>query len=117
VERTLEAKVDYERFEISRGGKVSVVRPFPISIDFQEHEAMAAGDAVARQRERWQEQLRLDKVRAGIGIDRIDYTKGIPSACGPSIISWKRTGVPRALVFVQIGVPAARTSDITSARR
>src|SRR3984957_1612531 len=33
VDRTLEAKIDYERFEITRGGKVPAMRPFPISID------------------------------------------------------------------------------------
>ncbi|TMQ35299.1 MAG: trehalose-6-phosphate synthase [Planctomycetota bacterium] len=107
VERTLEAKVDYERFEIARGGKVSVVRPFPISIDFQEHEAMAAGAAVARQRERWQEQLRLDKVALGIGIDRIDYTKGIPERLrAVDYLLETHPEFHERLVFVQIGVPS-----------
>ncbi len=41
VDRTLEAKVDHERFEITRRGKVTVVRPFPISIDAAAHEETA----------------------------------------------------------------------------
>src|SRR5262245_51985208 len=78
VERTLEAKVDYERFEITRGGKVTVVRPFPISIDFEEHDAAARSPAVDQEMDRWRQQLGLTNEFIGIGIDRVDYTKGIP---------------------------------------
>src|SRR5262249_33182808 len=35
VERSIEAKVDMEQFEVTRGGRVTAVRPFPISIDYQ----------------------------------------------------------------------------------
>src|SRR6516225_2756754 len=41
VDRTIEARVDYERLEVTRGGKTTVVRPFPISIDFEEHSETA----------------------------------------------------------------------------
>src|ERR1700722_9376184 len=78
VDRTLEAKVDYERFEITRGGKVTVVRPFPISIDAEAHEETARSPAVERDMERWRQQLGLTDELVGIGIDRIDYTKGLP---------------------------------------
>src|SRR5258708_7685193 len=78
VDRTLEAKVDYERFEITRGGKVTVVRPFPISIDAEEHEQTAQSQAVEDEMDRWRAQLRLTDEFVGIGIDRLDYTKGIP---------------------------------------
>jgi len=45
VDRVLEAKIDQERSEITRGGKVTAVRPFPISIDFEGHVAQASSDA------------------------------------------------------------------------
>ena len=41
--------------------------------------------------ERWQHQLGLTEEFIGIGIDRIDYTKGIPERFRASIDSWKRT--------------------------
>ena len=53
VDRVLEAKVDYERFEVTRGGKVTVVRPFPISIDVEAHEAVAGSGAVELEMEHW----------------------------------------------------------------
>jgi trehalose 6-phosphate synthase len=107
VERTLEAKVDYERFEITRGGKVTVVRPFPISIDFEEHGASARSQAVEHEIDRWRQQLRLADEWVGIGIDRIDYTKGIPERLRAlNRLLEKYPEYRERLVFVQIGVPS-----------
>jgi trehalose 6-phosphate synthase len=107
VDRTLEAKVDYERFEIVRGGKVTVVRPFPISIDVEGHEATAGGPAVEREMERWRQQLGLTDQRLGIGIDRIDYTKGLPERLR-AIDHFLQTNPEfrERFLFVQIGVPS-----------
>ena len=107
VERTLEAKVDYERFEVVRGGKSTVVRAFPISIDFDAHQREADGDAVGREAERWQHQLGLTEEFLGIGIDRIDYTKGIPERLRALDRFLETNPDYRGrLVFVQIGVPS-----------
>src|SRR5262249_21441274 len=107
VDRTLEAKVDYEAYEVSRGGKVTVVRPFPISIDFEKHEAEAQMPAVEEQTEHWRELLRLDDELVGIGIDRIDYTKGIPERLrGLDLFLEKHPEYRERLIFVQIGVPS-----------
>jgi trehalose 6-phosphate synthase len=107
VDRTLEAKIDYEQFEVKRNSHATVVRPFPISIDFEEHEALADGSAVEVETERWRQQLRLDGQRVGIGIDRIDYTKGIPERLR-AIDHFLETNPEyrEQFVFVQIGVPS-----------
>ena len=77
VDRSMEAKVDRERYEITRGGRTTTVRAFPISIDFERHSA-AADEAVANgDTEEWRRDLGLRDERIGIGIDRLDYTKGI----------------------------------------
>src|SRR5262249_11633537 len=107
VDRTLEARVDYERFEITRRGKVTVVRPFPISIDFEAHEADAGSQAIDQEMDRWRRHLRLTDEVLGIGIDRIDYTKGIPErlrALGRFLEKYPE--YRERLVFVQIGVPS-----------
>jgi alpha,alpha-trehalose-phosphate synthase [UDP-forming] len=107
VDRTLEAKVDYERFEVTRGGKTTVVRPFPISIDFTWHSDTAESDAVEREMEHWREQLRLEDTALGIGIDRLDYTKGIPERLRALDRLFETHPEHRErLVFVQIGVPS-----------
>ena len=107
VDRILEAKVDYERFEITRGGKVTVVRPFPISIDFDWHSVESESPAVERMMDHWRQQLRLDEEAIGIGIDRIDYTKGIPERLRAlDYLLEKHSEYRERLVFVQIGVPS-----------
>jgi trehalose 6-phosphate synthase len=106
VDRTLEAKIDRERFEILRGGKATVVRPFPISIDFEEHTAKAESAEVESEMERWRQQLRLGDEVLGIGIDRIDYTKGIPERLRAiDHFLEKNPSYRERLIFVQIGVP------------
>jgi alpha,alpha-trehalose-phosphate synthase [UDP-forming] len=106
VDRTLEAKVDYERFEITRGGKVTVVRPFPISIDAEAHAATAKSPAVEKEMARWRQQLGLGEEMLGIGIDRLDYTKGVPERLRALDLFLERYPQYRErFVFVQIGVP------------
>jgi trehalose 6-phosphate synthase len=107
VNHTIEARVDYEQFEATRGGKSTVVRPFPVSIDFEGHAAAAVSLAVTREKERWRKklQLRNDQV-LGIGIDRIDYTKGIPERLRAlDHFLGEHPEYQERIVFVQIGVP------------
>jgi trehalose-6-phosphate synthase len=107
VERTFEAKVDYERFEVIRGGKTTVVRAFPISIDYDSHIVAAESDTVRREMENWQHQLGLSDELVGIGIDRIDYTKGIPERLRAiDRFLEKHSEYRGKLTFVQIGVPS-----------
>ena len=92
VDRTLEAKVDYERFEITRGGKVTVVRPFPISIDAEDHDETARELMPwSNDMERWRRQpwpVQRDKWSASAST-----TSTTPRACRNDcthwIFSWK----------------------------
>ncbi|WP_395745148.1 trehalose-6-phosphate synthase [Prosthecobacter sp.] len=78
VDSTLEARVDREGWNITRGGHITSVRPFPISIDFVANEALALSTEVEEAMERWRRKLRLGDRLLGVGIERLDYTKGIP---------------------------------------
>lgn len=107
VDRALEAKVDQERSEITRGGKVTVVRPFPISIDFDRHVAMAQSQKVETFMDGWRVQLGLQDELLGVGIDRIDYTKGIPDRLRALDRFFdKNPSYRKKLVFLQVGVPS-----------
>jgi len=78
VGRNLEAIVDPQKSSARRGGSSTAVRPFPISIDFRRQAEIAASPFVDRAMERWRRELGLGPMPLGIGIDRMDYTKGIP---------------------------------------
>lgn len=79
VDRGIEAKVDYEHFRVFRGGRPTHIRPFPISVDFNQIETDAQSTRVE---ERTAEFRTILGSGAGerklfVGADRIDYTKGI----------------------------------------
>jgi alpha,alpha-trehalose-phosphate synthase [UDP-forming] len=107
VDRTLEAKADHELFEVTRGGRTTSVRPFPISIDFEEQNTIAQSAETEKQMARWRRSLGLHQEFLGIGIDRIDYTKGIVERL--RALDRFLTQYPdyrERLVFVQVGVPS-----------
>jgi trehalose 6-phosphate synthase len=78
VERTLECKIDYEKNAIIRSGQTTLVRPFPISIDFNQISDDATREDVSTEIEWLKQKYGLGNSIVGIGLDRIDYTKGIP---------------------------------------
>ena len=107
VNRGLEAKVDRERWEITRGGRKTSVRAFPISIDFIQQEAIARSPITDDQLDRWRKQLPLDGHVIGAGIERLDYTKGIPDRFRALDFFFAEHPEWRGkLVFIQIAVPS-----------
>ncbi len=73
VERGLEAQVDWERFAVRRANRATFVKPFPISIAFPAPNGAGprpAAEALLRE-------LGVKASRIGVGVDRLDYTKGI----------------------------------------
>ncbi|MEW6033570.1 MAG: trehalose-6-phosphate synthase [Chloroflexota bacterium] len=107
IDRALEARVDRERYEVTRGGKRTAVRPFPISVDFEDISRMSQGNEVDREMERLRRELGLRDELVGIGLDRIDYTKGIPErlrAVDRLLERWPNH--KGRFVFIQAGVPS-----------
>lgn len=77
VDRYLEARIDRETFNISYGGDQTEVRRYPISIEWPPV-ALAGQPSVQESRRLLRERLgAADDLRIGIGVDRLDYTKGI----------------------------------------
>jgi trehalose 6-phosphate synthase len=77
VDRFMEARVDRENFTVSFGGKSTAVRRYPISVDWPPDPAL-----LAKPVEQCAADMRaLNNFPAGhrfcIGVDRLDYTKGI----------------------------------------
>jgi trehalose 6-phosphate synthase len=77
VDRFLEARVDRETFTISYGGNPTEVRRYPISIEWPPAPLQLQAP-VPECRRRVRERLGLGQdVKLGVGVDRLDYTKGI----------------------------------------
>ena len=108
IDRGLESRVDMEQFAVTRGGRTTLVRPFPISIDYDAHEAAADGPEVAQAAVRWKHELDWHEgMILGIGIERLDYTKGIPERLLALDRFFERHPEYRErLSFVQVAVPS-----------
>ncbi|MBL8502389.1 MAG: trehalose-6-phosphate synthase [Rhodocyclaceae bacterium] len=77
VDRMLEARVDRESFTVSYGGKPTVVKRYPISIDWP-----PAAELTEKRVDACREEVRrrhgLGAAHLlGVGVDRLDYTKGV----------------------------------------
>ncbi len=77
VDRLIEARVDREDFTVSFGGKLTAVRRYPISIGWPPGEEMV-GKPVEQCRAEIRQLNNLPPEHLiGVGVDRLDYTKGI----------------------------------------
>jgi len=77
VDRFLEARVDRESFTVSFGGKLTAVRRYPISIAWPpEGEMVQKSVPDCRSGIRQLNDLPPEH-KLGVGVDRLDYTKGI----------------------------------------
>ena len=77
VAGALNSQVDEEYNRVNYRGEPTVVRPFPISVDFEQICWEARSGYVTEEMDRLVDEWDLDGKVVGLGIDRIDYTKGI----------------------------------------
>ncbi len=78
VADTLEARVDMERMAVDRKGHRTWVRAMPIGVPAVDIGNLAdAPEAIAAEAA-WRERLSLGNRKVILGVDRLDYTKGVP---------------------------------------
>jgi trehalose-6-phosphate synthase len=78
VDRTLESRLDWDHFCVELRGHSSQVSPFPISVQPWSERRVPQGEALERQIAGLKAKYRLQGIAVAVGVDRIDYTKGLP---------------------------------------
>ncbi|MCK9629201.1 MAG: trehalose-6-phosphate synthase [Bacteroidales bacterium] len=105
VNNALESRVQWANYSVKRAGHSTVVKPFPIGIDISSKDLELTEQKI--QPSKLLEKYGITAQYTGIGVDRIDYTKGIPEKFqaierffekNPSYIG--------KFTFVQIGAPS-----------
>ena len=102
VERSIEGRIEWDRFTVVRGQRTTHVRPFPISVATD-----VLDDPAPLTREELLAQLGVSAEILGVGVERVDYTKGLPErfrAIRRFFERWPE--FRRRLVFVQIASPS-----------
>jgi trehalose-6-phosphate synthase len=108
VDRAVEALTDWDKFEVSRKGHITRVRPYPISVAFPQDRS---GGQVIRitgeGRGALFTELGVEASLLGVGVDRLDYTKGIVERFrGIERFLELYPSYQRRFSFVQIGAPS-----------
>ena len=108
VDRELEARPDQELTAIVYQGHTTRIRAFPISVDFEGISQKAASKETEEMTRALRRQYRIPENRIlGLGVDRLDYTKGIVERLHALDAFFKRCPEYLGrLVFLQIGVPS-----------
>ena len=104
--RLLESRVDTEKFSVVRLDKETFVRAFPISVNGHITDNVKAGD-LTKQIETIRKEFDLKDKIIGIGVDRIDYTKGIiERILAIDRFFEKYPQYKKKVVFIQLAAPS-----------
>ncbi len=106
VGRELEALIDMDQFTVTKNNHSTAIKPFPISIAFSKR----SSELLATQQNHSNEALKKLGVKSeyvGIGVDRLDYTKGIMERLQAiDIFLTKYPAYIEKFTFIQISAPS-----------
>jgi len=109
VDRVVESRVDWEHFSVSRQSHRTIVHPFPISVDLTDDESLDNDRYRANyvDRSALLHEIGVDSPFVGVGVDRVDYTKGIQERFqAVERFLEKYPKYREQFTFVQIGAPS-----------
>ncbi|MBV8514126.1 MAG: trehalose-6-phosphate synthase [Acidobacteria bacterium] len=112
VDRSVEARTAWDRFEVNRKGHLTRVRPYPISVSMSENghvdEPKSTGELVSQ----ICNDLNIHASILGVGVDRVDYTKGILERFRAiEKFLEMNPSYQRRFSFIQIGAPSRTAID------
>jgi trehalose 6-phosphate synthase len=112
VERVLEARIDRERNAVVQRGRYTLVRPYPIALEWPTRWGKEAPPVEECRSEVFSELDLPPGSLLGVGVDRLDYTKGVEERLlaverllerSPELIG--------RFTFVQLAAPSRTTID------
>ncbi len=107
VDRVVESRVDWEHFSVRRLDRLTLVRPFPISVDLAEVQQPESTPSSYVERSALLKALGVEATFMGLGVDRVDYTKGILERfLAIERFLEKYPSYQGKFTFVQIGAPS-----------
>jgi trehalose-6-phosphate synthase len=108
VDQALESRIEWERFAVKRNEHMTFVRPFPISVDVRESQVESGAESSPYElRAKLLKNLGINANFMGIGVDRVDYTKGLLERFrGIERFLEKWPAYQGKFTFVQIGAPS-----------
>jgi trehalose 6-phosphate synthase len=107
VDHAVECRIERESLTVNRAGHLTRVRPFPISIDFADGRDIESRESPYVDRAALLAGVGVQAKFMGVGVDRVDYTKGILERFhGIERFLDKYPYYQGKFAFVQIGAPS-----------
>jgi trehalose 6-phosphate synthase/phosphatase len=107
AQKLADAEIDWENSTATLDGHTCTVRAFPISIDVEAFRSAAMTPSYEEQAQRIRNRYAQGDVMLGIGVDRMDYSKGLPEKFKALEFLWDRYPEFRGrLSYVQVAVPS-----------
>ncbi|HTX35915.1 MAG TPA: trehalose-6-phosphate synthase [Bryobacteraceae bacterium] len=106
VDQALESRIDWEHFAVNRHDHLTIVRPFPISVATN-GDSLTPHDPSPEIQALLHREMGARPAFLGLGVDRIDYTKGIPERLrGIERLFELHPEFREKFTFIQIGAPS-----------
>ena len=113
ADEELGAEIENEASRVRFNGRTSTVVSVPIGVDYDRIQSIAADPALAEEQVQLARRFQLAGAIVALGVDRLDYTKGIPERLDAiDGLLTRRPQLRGRFTFVQIGVPSR--SEIAS---
>ena len=113
AEEELDVEVELEASRVRFAHHDTTIVSVPIGVDYDRIQAITGSEALAGEQARLRLMFGLRADIIGVGVDRLDYTKGIPErlAALDEVVT-RRPELRGHLTFVQVGVPSR--SEVSS---
>ncbi len=108
VDQAIESRIEWDRFVVNRNSHFTAVRPHPISVAFPDATDLPGSVSTsAKSRAEILKELGPETIFLGVGVDRLDYTKGIVERFrGIERFLDRYPHFQKQFTFVQLGAPS-----------
>ena len=107
-----ELGADVTRSTVRVANRVTALQAVPIGVDYDWIQKITRDPVMKVDMKRLVHEFKIETPIVGVGVDRLDYTKGIPDRLEAlDLLLTRRPDLRGRLTFIQIGVPSRSTID------
>jgi len=107
-----ELGVDTTQSTVNFNKRVTVIQAIPIGVDYDRIQKISSSPSINVDMKRLRNEFKITTPIVGVGVDRLDYTKGIPERLEAlDLLLQRRPDLRGLIAFIQIAVPSRSTIE------